>query len=65
MKILEKIALVLFSIIISVISIVMILVMLKLISVSVITSTILLLLGNDLAFKITLGITIVSLLLAI
>lgn len=65
MKILEKIALVLFSLIISVISIVLILVMFKLVSVSVITSTILLLLNNDLAFKITLGVTIVALLLAI
>lgn len=65
MKILEKIALVLFSLIISVISIVLILVMFKLVSVSVITATILLLLSNDLAFKITLGITIVALLLAV
>ena len=65
MKILEKISLVLFSLIVSVISIVLILVMFKLVSVSVITSTISLLFNNDLAFKITLGVTIVALLLAI
>ena len=65
MKILEKIALVLFSLIISVISIVLILVMVKVVSVNIITSTILLLLNNDLAFKITLGVAIVALLLAI
>lgn len=65
MKILEKIALVLFSLIISVISIVLILVMFKLISVSVITATILLLLSNDFAFRITLGVAIIALLLAI
>lgn len=65
MRILEKISLVLFSLIISVISIVLILVMFKLVSVSVITATIVLLFSNDLAFKITLGVTIVALLLAI
>ena len=65
MKILEKIALVLFSIIVSVISIVLILVMFDIVSVSFISSTILLLVKNDLSFKITLGVAIVALLLAI
>ena len=65
MKILEKIALVLFSLIVSVISIVLILVMFRIVSISVISATILLLLNNDLAFKITLGIAIISLILAI
>ena len=65
MKILEKIALVLFSLIVSVISIVLILVMFDIVSVSVITSTLLLLLNNDFAFKVTLGVAIIALLLAI
>lgn len=65
MKILEKISLILFSLIISVISIVLILVMFDIVSVSFISSTILLLTNNNLSFKITLGISIVALLLAV
>lgn len=65
MKILEKIALVLFSLIISVISIVLILVMFDIVSISLISSTISLLISNALSFKITLAISIVALLLAI
>ena len=65
MKILEKISLILFSLIISVISIVLILVMFDIVSVSFISSTILLLINNTLYFKITLGISIVALLLAV
>lgn len=65
MKILEKLALILFSIIISIVSIVLILIMLDVIQMSIITQTISLILKNDLAIKITIGVSIIVLLLAI
>lgn len=65
MKFLEKLALILFSLIISVLSITMILIMLDIVEMSVITKTISLLINNDLAVKITIGVAAVALLLAI
>ena len=65
MKFLEKVALILFSLIISVLSIALILIMLDVIEVNVITKTVALLLNDNLSMKITLGISIVALLLAI
>ncbi len=65
MKFLEKIALILFSLIISVISIALILIMLDVIEVNVITETVALLVKDSVSMKITLGISIVALLLAI
>lgn len=65
MKFLEKLALILFSIIISILSIGLILIMLDIVQISVITKTISVLLEDELSVKITLGVSIVALLLAI
>lgn len=65
MKFLEKLSLLLFSLVISVISIGLILIMLDVVQISVITKTMSLLLKDDVSIKITLGVSIVALLLAI
>lgn len=65
MKFLEKLSLIFFSLIISVISIGLILIMLDVIQVSVVTKTISLILKDDFSIKITIGVAIVSLLLAL
>ncbi len=65
MKFLEKVALVLFSIVISIMAIALILLMLDVIQISVIAKTVTFLLQDDFAFKITLAVTIVMLLLAL
>lgn len=65
MKFLEKVALILFSLMISVLSIGLILIMFDIVQVNVITKSIALILADETAFKITLGVTIVALLLAI
>lgn len=65
MKFLEKVALILFSLIISVLSIGLILIMLDFIQISVITKTISLILKDDFSAKLTIGIAVVSLLLAL
>lgn len=65
MKFLEKLALILFSLIISVLSIGLILIILNVVQINVVTKTISLLLTNDLSLKVTLGISVVALLLAI
>lgn len=65
MKFLEKVALVLFSIVISIMAIALILLMLDVIQMSVIARAVTFLLNDDFAFKITLAVTIVMLLLAL
>lgn len=65
MKFLEKVALIFFSIIISILAIALILIMLDVVQINVVTKSLALILSNDLSFKITLGVTIVALLLAI
>lgn len=65
MKFLEKLALIIFSLIISILSIALILIMFNIIPISIISNTISLIFEYDLAYKITLGIVIVVLLLAI
>lgn len=65
MKFLEKVALVLFSIVISIMAIALILLMLDVIQMSVIARAVTFLLQDDLAFKITLTVTVVMLLLAL
>ena len=65
MKFLEKVALILFSIMISILSIGLILIMFDIVQVNVITKSIALILADELTFKITLGVAIVALLLAI
>lgn len=65
MKFLEKLALIFFSLIISVLAIGLILIMLNVVEINMVTKAIALALSNDLSFKITLGVTIVALLLAI
>lgn len=65
MKFLEKLALIFFSLIISVLAICLILIMVDVVQINVVTKAIALVLSNDLSFKITLGVTIVALLLAI
>ena len=65
MKFLEKLSLILFSLMISILSIGLILIMLDVIQISVITKTISLILKDDVSMKITLGVAIVSLLLAL
>lgn len=65
MKFLEKIALVLFSIIISIISIVLILIMLDVVSSNLITRVISEVLINETAIKVTLIVCSISLLLAV
>lgn len=65
MKFLEKVALVLFSIVISIMAIALILMMLNIIQIGVISKAVSFLLYDDLAFKITLTVTIVMLLLAL
>lgn len=65
MKFLEKLTLILFSLIISIISIALILIMLNIIEVGVIYHVLHILVNNGTAFKVTLGVTIVALLLAI
>lgn len=65
MKFLEKVALILFSLMISVLSIALILIMFDIVQVNVITKSIALILADEMAFKITLVVTIVALLLAI
>lgn len=65
MKFLEKVSLILFSLIISVLSIGLILIMLDVIQISVITKTISLILKDELAVRVTLAIAGVSLLLAL
>lgn len=65
MKFLEKVALILFSLMVSVLSIGLILIMFDIVQVNVITKSIALILADETAFKITLVVTIVALLLAI
>lgn len=65
MKFLEKLSLILFSLIISVLSIALILIMLDIIEMTVIIKVMSSILRNELAVKITLGASIVALLLAI
>lgn len=65
MKFLEKLSLILFSLIISVISIGLILIMLNVVDMTVITKSIALILRDDLAIRITIGVSVVALLLAI
>ncbi len=65
MKFLEKLALILFSLIMSVISIGLILIMLDVIQISVITKTISLILKDDFSIKLTVGVAVVTLLLAL
>lgn len=65
MKFLEKLALILFSLIISVASIGLILIMLDVIQVSVITKTISMILKDEFSIKLTIGISVVVLLLAL
>ena len=65
MKFLEKLALIVFSLIISVLSIGLILIILNVVQINVITKTISLLLTNETTIKVTLGISVVALLLAI
>lgn len=65
MKFLEKLALIIFSLIISILSIGLILIMLDVVQVSVVTKTVTMILNNDLSVKITIGIAAVALLLAI
>lgn len=65
MKFLEKVALIFFSLIISVLSIGLILIMLDVIQISVITKTISLILKDDVSEKITIGVAVFSLLLAL
>lgn len=65
MKFLEKVALVLFSIVISIMAIALILLMLDVIQMGVIARAVTFLLQDDLAFKITLTVTVVMLLLAL
>lgn len=65
MKFLEKISLLLFSLIISVISITLILIMLDFVQISFVTKSISILLQDDLSIKITIGVSIVVLLLAL
>ncbi len=64
MKFLEKLSLILFSIIMSIISIALILIMLDIIQVSVVTQTIVALLRDEMSIKVTIGVSIVVLLLA-
>lgn len=65
MKFLEKLALILFSLIVSVISITLILIMLDIVQVSVVTKTISLILKDEFSIKLTIGISIIALLLAV
>lgn len=65
MKFLEKLALIVFSLIISVLSIGLILIILNVVQINVITKTISLLLTNETTIKVALGISVVALLLAI
>lgn len=65
MKFLEKLALILFSLIMSVISIGLILIMLDIIQISVVTKTISLILKDDFSIKLTIGIAVITLLLAL
>jgi len=65
MKFLEKLSLILFSLIMSVISIGLILIMLDVIQISVVTKTISLILKDDFSIKLTIGIAVVVLLLAL
>lgn len=65
MKFLEKLSLILFSLIISVISITLILIMFNIIEINVVTRTIAFLLRDDFYVKLTIGISAVALLLAV
>lgn len=65
MKFLEKLSLILFSLLISVISITLILIMMNVIQISVITKTISLILKDEMSIKITIGVSIVTLLLSL
>ena len=65
MKFLEKLSLILFSLIISVVSIGLILIMLDVVQINVITKTISLILKDDFSIKLTIGISVVVLLLAL
>ena len=65
MKFLEKLSLILFSLIMSVISIGLILIMLDVIQISVVTKTISLILKDDFSIKLTIGMAVVVLLLAL
>ncbi len=65
MKFLEKLSLILFSLIMSVISIGLILIMLDVIQISVVTKTISLILKDDFSIKLTIGMAVVILLLAL
>jgi len=65
MKFIERIALTIFSLIISILSIALILIMLDIIEVSVISKTVALILTHDVAVKVTFAVAIVSLVLAL
>ena len=65
MKFLEKLSLILFSLILSILSIGLILIMLDVIQISVITKTISLILKDEFSIKLTIGISVVILLLAL
>lgn len=65
MKFLERVALVIFSIIISILAIGLLLVMLDVVQVNIITRAIMVVLQDELYFKITLAITLILLVLAL
>lgn len=65
MKFLEKLSLIVFSFIISVISITLILILLDVVQINIITQTIAVMAKDDTSMKITLGVSIVVLLLAV
>ncbi len=65
MKFLEKLALIIFSIVIGILAIGLILIMLDVLQIATVSRWILQLLQGDLSFKITLAVTLVLLLLAI
>ncbi len=65
MKFLEKLTLILFSLIVSIVSIVLILILLNVIHLNFLSTMLLTVLRDEFAVKITLGISIVALLLAI
>lgn len=65
MKFLERVALVIFSIIVSILAIGLLLVMLDVVQVNIITRAIMVVLQDELYFKITLAITLILLVLAL
>ena len=64
MKFLEKLALIIFSIVIGILAIGLILIMLDVLQIATVSRWILQLLQGDLSFKITLAVTLVLLLIA-